>query len=155
MKQKTCTLCGETKPMTAEFFHRDRRLKDGLGSQCKVCRLKVTTEYLKTPAGIRARRKANTNRQSSEKCKLYEVKRSLKRYYNMTLEQYDKMFEEQDGVCAICGGINANGRRLYVDHNHKTKKIRALLCHHCNHLIGYAKEDITVLRSAINYLKEN
>lgn len=70
----------------------------------------------------------------------------------MTLKQYDEMFEKQSGVCKICGDINKSGRRLCVDHDHKTGKIRGLLCCACNSLIGYAKDDLLILKSAINYL---
>ena len=153
MKTKRCTKCGEIKSATAEYFHRDKYSKDSLGTQCKICRLKVSTIYAKTPAGIQARKRVEDKRKGSEKSKLGHHKQKL-RHYGMTLEQYDRMFEDQDGVCAICGGINKSGRRLYVDHNHKTGKIRALLCCLCNNLIGNARENITILRSTINYLKE-
>lgn len=154
MKQKTCTKCGEIKPVTPEYFHRDKYQKSGLGTQCKVCRLKTSIAYAKTPAGIQARKRVEDKRKGSEKSKLGHHKQKL-RHYGMTLQQYDEMLEDQNGVCAICGGINTNGRRLYVDHNHETGKIRALLCCLCNNLIGNAKEDIIILRSVINYLKEN
>jgi DNA-directed RNA polymerase subunit RPC12/RpoP len=41
----------------------------------------------------------------------------------------------QSGVCAICHGVNPSGRRLAIDHDHDTKRVRALLCGHCNHRI--------------------
>lgn len=91
----------------------------------------------------------------TDKRKLSHRKQKLKYKFNMTLEQYDKIFENQNGVCAICDGINKSGRRLSVDHNHKTGKIRALLCDHCNHLLGQAKENIIILQSAIDYLKKH
>ena len=45
--------------------------------------------------------------------------------------------------------------KLCVDHNHATGKVRKLLCHDCNTMIGKAKEDIQILESAINYLKKH
>ena len=62
---------------------------------------------------------------------LINRKKHLKKKYSLTLEQYDQMFEQQNGVCAICGLPELN-RRLAVDHNHKTGKIRGLLCIQCN-----------------------
>ena len=77
---------------------------------------------------------------------------SLKRNYNITLEEYDRLLDEQDGVCAICGGINSNGRRLSVDHDHDTGKIRGLLCGNCNVGIGHLQDDPEVLAAAIGYI---
>lgn len=80
--------------------------------------------------------------------------RKLKYHYGITLEDYIRMEEEQDGKCFICGGLNDDGKRLYVDHNHTTKKVRALLCRRCNSVIGYANENIETLKSAIGYLEK-
>lgn len=82
------------------------------------------------------------------------LRKRLKSSYGLTLEQYDEMVENQDGVCIICGNVNENGYRLCVDHDHETGKIRALLCHRCNRLIGWAGEDIILLRSLANYLEK-
>ena len=54
----------------------------------------------------------------------------------MSLEQYNQMALAQNGVCAICKKENSNGIKLSVDHNHKTGKVRGLLCQRCNFVIG-------------------
>lgn len=66
--------------------------------------------------------------------KNYEKIRSywLLRNYGITINQYNEMLENQNGVCKICSGINKSGRALVVDHNHKTGEVRALLCTGCN-----------------------
>ena len=72
--------------------------------------------------------------------------------FNITLDDYDRMFEEQKGVCAICGQPQKSSRRLAVDHNHITGKIRGLLCTVCNTDLGWyerQKENIE------KYLGEN
>lgn len=61
-------------------------------------------------------------------------RRKLRHRYGVEPETYDKMFKEQGGVCAIC--YEAKSYKLYVDHNHKTGKIRSLLCAGCNTLVG-------------------
>ena len=76
----------------------------------------------------------------------------LKVKYDMTLAEYDAMFEEQDGVCYICG-LPETFQRLGVDHNHKTGKVRKLLCNRCNRTIGYIEEDIELLKSMMQYLE--
>ena len=64
-------------------------------------------------------------------------KYSLMNKYDMTVEQYDAMLSAQGGVCAICGDppIVGFNKRLHVDHDHATGRVRGLLCMHCNHSI--------------------
>jgi recombination endonuclease VII len=66
----------------------------------------------------------------------------LKAKYGITLEDYAAMLERQDGQCAICGTAD---EKLVVDHNHTTGRVRSLLCHLCNALIGCAREDVAIL----------
>lgn len=74
--------------------------------------------------------------------------------YGLTLEDYDKLFKEQNGCCAICETHQSELKHsLSVDHNHETNKIRGLLCNNCNRSIGLLKDDIEVLEKAIVYLK--
>ena len=75
-------------------------------------------------------------------------KHLLKRLYNMTLKQYDQMFEAQNGNCAICG-LPELMSRLSVDHNHETGKIRGLLCRRCNSGLGWYESHC---QKAIEYL---
>lgn len=82
-----------------------------------------------------------------------EFVRGLKRNYSMSKEQYLALFEKQKGCCASCGEHGSNfKRRLHVDHDHKTKEIRGLLCTRCNPLIGMAKEDTSRMILAAAYL---
>lgn len=79
---------------------------------------------------------------------------TLQNKFRMTVEQYEQMLKEQNGVRAICEKKEDNGKRLSVDHDHNTGEIRGLLCQRCNTLIGMAQERENVLVSAIRYLKE-
>lgn len=78
------------------------------------------------------------------------------RSYGLTLDQYHAKQESQDFGCAICGKEQvgrANSRDLlYVDHDHKTTRIRGLLCHNCNAGIGHFFDDPAVLMQAIAYV---
>ena len=76
----------------------------------------------------------------------------LKSLYGVTPEQYKKLLEEQKGVCAICGKA-PNKRRLYVDHDHVTGRIRGLLCPACNQQLPLI-EDKDRLRASIAYLSK-
>jgi hypothetical protein len=76
---------------------------------------------------------------------------ALKQKYGLSLAEYDTMMNEQNGGCAICG---ANTNRLHVDHNHKTGKLRGLLCSNCNTSLGKFKDDVQILKKAITYIKD-
>lgn len=84
-------------------------------------------------------------------------RQALKVRFGMTPEQYDKLLNDQDGVCAICGEfkISAQQSRMGVDHNHNTLKIRGILCDWCNIGIGRFNDDIGLLQKAIDYIKED
>lgn len=76
------------------------------------------------------------------------------RLYGITTLEYDRIYQIQCGQCKICGKhqISLN-KPLCVDHDHRRKKVRGLLCHCCNSMIGYSKESISNLKKAIEYLE--
>lgn len=90
------------------------------------------------------------------KAKQYYIERDLKKRFGITIEEYNEMFNKQNGICLICGKHQSEiKKRFAVDHNHETGKIRGLLCGKCNPLLGYADDNINILLSAINYLNNN
>jgi hypothetical protein len=74
------------------------------------------------------------------------------RKYGMTLADYERMFEAQGGVCAICGEARPEERTLHVDHDHATGVIRGLLCFRCNNALGDFREEYELFRRAAEYL---
>ncbi len=143
--KKRCPKCKQSKPLSE--FCKDRHTKDRKRCYCKGCDKKYNlTHKVERDKYAKGYYKRTGNKHISRE-------RYLKSKFNMTLGQYDEIFKKQNGVCTICGGINADGRRLYVDHNHETGKVRGLLCSKCNTLIGFADDGIIILQSAINYLK--
>lgn len=74
-------------------------------------------------------------------------------------KKYNELFEKQKGCCAICGKHQSElEKTLHVDHDHKTGKVRGLLCQRCNQALGYFYVDnkgTELLTSAINFLKNN
>lgn len=90
--------------------------------------------------------------------KTANLRAKLRSKYGISYEEYASMWEKQDGLCAVClqppTGTDSTGApaRLGVDHDHRTGRFRGLLCHHCNLLIGLAREDHVVLAAASVYL---
>jgi hypothetical protein len=85
----------------------------------------------------------------------------IKRRFGLNKEQYQTLVERQNDVCALCGQKERIKRSqhhfgpnyLAVDHDHKTGKVRGLLCNQCNIGLGNFKENIQVLRKAAEYLE--
>jgi len=130
---KFCNNCKNNLPL--DSFGSDKTRKDKKSIYCLQCRadLARTARYAKPERG-----------------------RSYSRFrrYGITNEQYNDLFDAQNGQCAICG-TDKPGRNhptLYVDHNHTTGQVRGLLCCDCNLILGQAKENCEILLSAIEYL---
>lgn len=86
------------------------------------------------------------------KTRAYYNKYHLKTAYEMTPEQYEELYRAQDGRCACCGQ-NAGGKRLCVDHDHQTGRVRGLLCRSCNLGIGNLGDSAEGVRRALVYLE--
>lgn len=126
-------------------------LADGF-KQCSKCR-EYRRNYYNThieKASISRKTYYTKNKESFAK---KARKSKLKNKYGLTEAEFAQMLETQKGKCAICQQIPDH--TLRVDHNHKTGKNRALLCLHCNSLLGYAKEEIQTLERAIQYLQKD
>jgi len=144
--KKRCKRCKRKLPL--DSFHVARSSNNGRNypySYCKQCQRKNVREFFATPAGKRLIRSRN-----------------LKRDFGITVAQYDAMVEAQNGRCAICKGAEQHispytktVRRLSLDHNHRTGKLRGLLCSLCNRRIGLFNEDLQLLRAAISYLQQH
>jgi hypothetical protein len=85
----------------------------------------------------------------------------LRRYFNITREQYDRMLEAQGGICAICRRPERRNWRLAVDHDRKCCSgssscgacVRGLLCLTCNTALGSIEEDLESLENMIRYIR--
>ena len=76
----------------------------------------------------------------------------LKRFYNLQPGEYEKVFNFQGGVCAICKRPPKPGKNLHVDHDHKTGLTRGLLCWTDNSAVGKFKDDAVKLAAALEYI---
>jgi hypothetical protein len=176
--EKKCTKCNEFKDVSN--FHKWSKGQDGLKLQCKPC-VKEYDLAEDDPKRIFPR-KHKENLQHCRKCNEYLDKKdfwsnntycrdctgllghisNLKKY-GMSRDSYVDLELKQNGVCAICKNPEMNKkRRLSIDHDHSCcpganscgKCIRGLLCSNCNTFLGNAKDDVKILKAAIEYLQK-
>lgn len=77
----------------------------------------------------------------------------IKSKYGITLEDRAEILDGQGGLCAICQTDTPPTKSgWHVDHCHRTKVVRGILCQHCNNMLGMAKDNVKILQRAIQYL---
>jgi hypothetical protein len=156
--RKICRTCKQEKEWDEFYTRKDTGLTR---NDCKACVLQSRRDYIKQHPDIYLEKQRQHAKQRIEKDPLIRVKGWLKYNYKITIEEYDKQFKIQNGLCAICHrpeiSKKENGKiiRLAIDHDHKTGKLRGLLCHWCNKGIGLLREDLTLIESALNYMKND
>jgi hypothetical protein len=124
-----CRDCGLEKD--PDDFPRNRAAKSGRRASCKTCH--------------NARTRATVKR-------LYGNSRHyhLKQRFGIGAAEVDAMIAAQGGLCGLCRQKPA----VHVDHDHKTGKVRAILCEPCNGGLGQFRDDPQTIRNAIEYLKK-
>lgn len=140
-ESKTCSKCEQQKPL--HQFGSSLAYKDGRRGQCNECRSKLSSAYSKAHPQKRAK-------QSIESMRRYK----LATKYGITPDDYQRMLDSQNGLCAICKTDQAGGRwgRFHVDHCHTTGAVRGLLCHACNVTLGRVGDNLAGVKRFSNYL---
>ena len=159
---KVCRKCQKAKD-ESEF--RDNPNHKSKRNDCRECeRLVQAARYAANPeafaAATRKWSKTHPEQRNATKRAWYANNKRkhkstvLKSAYGITLAQYETLLDTQGGVCAICKtSTNGNcGRKLYVDHCHKTGKVRGLLCGRCNSILGFVDDSPDWLEKAKAYL---
>ncbi len=164
---KTCTKCKKTKEL--KLFNKKKQRKDGYSSTCSECDLAYHRQYRQKNAKELAKKKREYYLRNFKYIRNRERGKALKWRYGLADGEYSIIFNEQNGVCAICGEkethtISGTVCNLSVDHEHDSKKsgtkyahdrskVRGLLCGNCNRALGLFKDDLDILVSAISYLQ--
>lgn len=174
---KICTKCREWKRI--DKFNNDTKSVDGKSSWCKECnkknakrrRVVLNNRNNITIPIVKKCVRCGIIKHCSEfdkcdsitdglrgYCKLCVIETRytdlIRRSYNLTIVEWNIMYQQQDGKCSICGcDFNLLPmKHIHVDHNHITNQVRSLLCHNCNTMIGLSKDNPDILRSAADYL---
>ena len=132
----------------------------------EAARLKKYREAHKEQEAARRKKYREDHREKDEawKRKYYEThkkqisawkrKYDLKMKYGIDSNQYENLLIIQEHKCAICGTHCQNNKLFHIDHDHKTKTVRGLLCARCNLGIGLFHDDVKLLKDVIQYLEQ-
>jgi len=153
MTSRQCSKCLLTKPI--DEFSKGQ-------SRCKKCKAAATRAWYANQTPEARERHLQTRRDFAKSAKGKRVRKNiqLRCRFDIGLCDYERMLAEQNGVCAIClqpERSKQNGRiiDLAVDHDHKTGRVRQLLCMTCNQMLGAINDNQELLQKAIDYLRRH
>jgi hypothetical protein len=162
--KRTCTKCGETKPL-GDFYKRPATARPtGKYLQCKACLRAYARAWATAHPERRHKKQRQYYKKNAAKFRAHarEWQRNnpdrrkdsyLKRRFGITLVQFELMLADQDGACAGCRRPFSENLRAAVDHCHDTGVVRGLLCALCNHAVGLVHDDPETLQRLASYLK--
>ena len=121
-----CSECHEWLPPTA--YNKDKRQANGISYRCRNCSRTSIRKY------------------------------NLRAKYNLEVGEYNILLEKSQGQCTCCSKRLHNNAphpedRPIIDHDHKTGKVRAILCNHCNRMVGYLREDPKYTMKLLDYIQ--
>lgn len=165
MDVRCCNKCRVTKPV-ADFYAASS-CRDGIATRCKECVRAQQRGNPKRLARKRAYRESHRAEIASGKREWYlrTVKgtdkirsRNYRGRYDLTADEYGKIFTAQNGCCAICSiqvetGPGKGGAR--IDHCHATGAVRGILCHKCNIGLGWFRDNADALENAATYIRNS
>lgn len=130
---RTCKICEQEKDIN-DFYNRGNYFT----YTCKICLSEKQKTYEKSQVKY---------------SKEYYRESAVRLKYGLTEKEYNKIYKDQNGKCAICGMPESElKKKLCVDHDHKTGKVRGLLCTLCNQALGSFKDNQSNIENALYYL---
>lgn len=131
MGTRTCRDCSRELPLSSFVIWRRDRSGDRYQTTRRVCRGCISLRHKQNRA----------DRHWDGDVALMVRDQHLQRKYGIGVTQYDEMLARQGGGCAICGAApdhprNRGNGSLHVDHDHKTGRVRGILCAECNTTLG-------------------
>ncbi len=149
--QRQCAGCKDVQP--ANDFYRSNTRKDGRSPYCKKCdRLRKKESREKNPPPLEVRREYHRRyrARNPDRARAQDRAQTI-RSKGISVEAYEALFETQKGACAICEK-SQTGRRLAIDHDHATGRVRGLLCNTCNTALGKFRDSPALLKKASKYI---
>lgn len=169
---KICFKCKKQKELCE--FGKDLRKKDNLCIYCKPCQTEIRKKHFDETVDKKAQNRQlkwslmseedkqkhrdsgrEWARNNYQRRKSYWRIKRLKKEYNLTIEEFDNMLENQEYKCSICKCLLETEWTTNIDHCHVSGKVRSLLCNKCNSGLGSFKDNIEFLEEAIKYLRKH
>lgn len=143
MTKEMCSRCGVVPRLGGREYY------------CRVCRNIRAAEWrAANPEKVKEsakRWRRNHPEKVREQRRKWNKKNFRKRFYGISEESYQTMLQEAANSCQICCATDD----LVVDHDHKTKIVRGILCRHCNLGLGGFRDSVDKLRVAVSYLEQH
>jgi len=131
-----------------------RKTGDGFSKKiCNVChKLKKTTDFAKNQ---NAKNNRSVRRPTCKDCRVKMEGVGISR--TDKLKWLKKKPANEPFECPICKKRTIAGvtSKVVLEHNHHTGKVGGWICDSCNTGLGRFKDDIGLLKSAIEFLKKN
>lgn len=156
-----CYKCGRDLLLNCFYKRKDGSIR----KECRDCVSVMNREggkrrYTENKERVANRNKASRDRRKQQDPEGYFIKRRntlLKHKYGITLEQYEQMLQAQGSACRICKlpeplDCKRKGGFFVVDHDHKTGRLRGILCFKCNMGLGGFQDNKAALLAAASYL---
>jgi hypothetical protein len=150
-----CRECRRKQPYRNAEYQRAWRVKNAARVRAKEAAYRLANRELFRRASQEWRAR------NPDRVRAIQRRRTLKRY-KLAEAEYQCLFNEQGGLCAICRqpppsgrARNTKNRQLAIDHCHATKVVRGLLCFRCNSILGNACDEVAILRACISYLERS
>lgn len=135
---KRCSKCYTLRH--TDDYHKDASRLDGRSYVCKQCHNERSRLYSKS----------HENERESYR---------IEYHYGINTDELFDMLLSQDGKCATCQCSitleRKHTNRAHIDHDHRTGKVRELLCKECNKALGLIKEDKDTLMNMIAYIDKH
>lgn len=150
----TCKRCKVEKETTEFAKHH----KHGYQAWCRSCRSDYYKERKEHAAATQKAWRESQTEEERERRSEMAYNTHLRRQFGIDRTEYDELLVSQEDGCAICGRSSSGSsqfKRLVVDHDHTTGKVRGLLCDPCNRGIGLLQDDPSVIQKAIDYLNKH
>lgn len=137
---RQCKKCNQVKDIT--LFRKHKECLFGYTYECKTC--------------LNARKQKESNKPARKQKKSETAwERHIRVNYNMTTNDWENMFNKQNGCCAVCSKALKKDRSTHIDHDHITGVVRSLLHSKCNFAVGLINEDFDIALGLAKYIQEH
>lgn len=151
---KICTQCKQEKPLN-DFFRRRVNGRETYRSNCKECSTTAARQWMQDhPEMVRHRGKQRSAKYHRNHLSIgYWARMGL----NFTEEDFFAMWDAQVHKCALCGEKPSLflKKRFPLDHDHETGKVRAIICHRCNLIVGLVEHEPDLVEKALRYIAKH